>query len=160
MPKRWCSDCRRLFDMDSTGTLRCPACQAIATAKRNAQPSSTSRGYDAEYERNRPAVVARASGTPSKWVDAPGVGIIVETRHFEDAVHIARHDPARVLREVTAKRAVLAWYEDSLDASATFKEKLGTGTHMATAAESYLNVIRGHAAAWSDHPDYQREWAR
>lgn len=57
MPKRWCSDCRKLFDMDSTGTLRCPPCQAIATAKRNERPSSTSRGYDAEYERNRPIVI-------------------------------------------------------------------------------------------------------
>lgn len=72
MPKRWCQ-CRgcascgsagrahgALFDADATGTLRCPGCQAVATTRRNARPSSTSRGYDGEYERNRPAVVARA----------------------------------------------------------------------------------------------------
>jgi hypothetical protein len=75
-----------------------------------------------------------------------------------DAQHAANHDPARVLREVAAKRAVLAWYADALDASKLFKEKLGTGTHMATAAESYLNVMRGYAAVWSDHPDYKQEW--
>jgi hypothetical protein len=77
----------------------------------------------------------------------------------EVGAHIARHDPARALREVAAKRAVLAWYADSVDAAALFKEKLGTGTHMATAAESYLNVMRGYAAVWSDHPDYKQEWA-
>lgn len=75
MPKRFCgclgcpacaSPDRRpgshgtLFDMDSTGTLRCPACQGVATQQRNARPSSTSRGYDAEYERNRPAVIQQA----------------------------------------------------------------------------------------------------
>lgn len=46
MPKRWCIEpgCRKLFDADSTGTLRCPACQATATARRNARPSSSQRG--------------------------------------------------------------------------------------------------------------------
>ena len=45
--------------MDSTGTLRCPACQATATAKRNARPSSSSRGYDGEYQRNKPVIIAQ-----------------------------------------------------------------------------------------------------
>jgi hypothetical protein len=75
------------------------------------------------------------------------------------AVHSARHDPARALREVEAKRLVLKWYADSLDASGLFREKLGTGTHMAVAAESYLNVMRVLAAAYSDNPDYRQEWA-
>jgi len=45
--------------MDSTGTLRCPDCQAIATAKRNARPNSAARGYDGEYQRNKPIVIAQ-----------------------------------------------------------------------------------------------------
>jgi len=58
MPKRWCSDCRQLFDMDSTGTLRCPACQAIATQKRNARAPRASRGYDARHDRVRAQLLA------------------------------------------------------------------------------------------------------
>lgn len=66
---------------------------------------------------------------------------------------------ARALREVEAKRMVLEWYAEAVEASALFREKLGTGTHMAVAAESYLNVIRADAAVHSDHPGYRAEWA-
>jgi DNA-directed RNA polymerase subunit RPC12/RpoP len=59
MPKRWCSDCRKLFDLDSTGTLRCPDCQAKATAKRNARPSTTRRGYGSHHRRTREQLLAQ-----------------------------------------------------------------------------------------------------
>lgn len=45
--------------MDSTGTLRCPDCQAKATAKRNTRPNSSTRGYDGEYQRNKPLVITQ-----------------------------------------------------------------------------------------------------
>lgn len=44
MPRRFCLGCRALFDAGSTGTLRCPDCQAAAGARRNARPGSSSRG--------------------------------------------------------------------------------------------------------------------
>ena len=50
MPKRWCKDCRQLFDMDSTGTLRCPACQATATTARQQRPNTTRRGYGSAHQ--------------------------------------------------------------------------------------------------------------
>jgi len=75
MPKRWCQ-CRGcpacdppsrrpgnhgvLFDMDSTGTLRCPPCQATATAARNTRPNSAARGYNGEYQRNKPVIINQA----------------------------------------------------------------------------------------------------
>lgn len=65
----------------------------------------------------------------------------------------------RAWREIAAGRQLLAWYADSVDASELFREKLGTGTHMAAAAESYLNAIRALAAIDSDHPDYNPAWA-
>lgn len=62
MPKRFCQ-CRgctacggdgqahgALFDLDTTNTLRCPACQAVATSKRQARPNTTSRGYGAKHQ--------------------------------------------------------------------------------------------------------------
>lgn len=59
MPKRFCictgcpacgNGCRELYDRDTTSTQRCPACQAHATARRNARPNTTSRGYGAQHQ--------------------------------------------------------------------------------------------------------------
>ena len=61
MPLRFCIErlpdgtlCEALHD---SPTERCPPHQAVATARRNARPSSSSRGYDGEYQRNRPIVI-------------------------------------------------------------------------------------------------------
>lgn len=69
-----------------------------------------------------------------------------------DAAHIARHDPARVLREVEAGRAILArhvavqaWSYPPGDGDEAVQGELDT-------------VIRHLIAAWSDHPDYRQEW--
>lgn len=55
------------------------------------------------------------------------------------AQHIARHDPARVLQQVKALRAVI----DYLDPDGQFDEE----------------VFADIAAIWNTHPDYQQEWA-
>lgn len=52
--------------------------------------------------------------------------------------HIARHDPARVLAECAAKRAILDEY---------------------TGSPSTFQIVAHMAAVYSDHPDYQQEWA-
>ena len=59
MPKRFCSDCRQLFDMDSTGALRCPACQAAATARRNARAPGPARGYGPRHRAIRQQLIAQ-----------------------------------------------------------------------------------------------------
>jgi len=68
---------------------------------------------------------------------------IVDLSPFVDdeclARHIARHDPARVLREVAAKREILAEYE------AAYRTDLGV-------------AIKALAAVDSGHPDYRQEW--
>ena len=53
------------------------------------------------------------------------------------AAHIARHDPARVLREVNAMRAILRRYTDGDDALWVAVQEL--------------------TSIWSDHPDYRPE---
>lgn len=50
------------------------------------------------------------------------------------ATHIARHDPARILREVQVKRALLEWVPE--------------------------DVQYPFASVYSDHPDFQKEWAQ
>lgn len=79
MPKRWCSDCRALFDLDATGTLRCPACETKAAtwqqegrrAYQRTRPSRgtpTQRGYGTSYRRARQALLAAA--TQCHWCGA------------------------------------------------------------------------------------------
>lgn len=64
--------------------------------------------------------------------------------------HIVRQDPARTLREVKAKRAIVAEHHpvDPCDA-----HNPGTGR-----TES-CDTLRHLAAVHSDHRDYQQEWA-
>ena len=57
----------------------------------------------------------------------------------EDAAHIARHDPARVLAECAAKRAIIALDE--------------------YAEGSYWDTLATLAAVYASHPDYRQEWA-
>jgi len=60
----------------------------------------------------------------------------------EDATHIARHDPARVLAEVDAKRRILERHSSCDDTS--FGEP--------------CEDLRLLALPYSDHPDYRQEW--
>lgn len=69
MPKRWCqctgcSACLStgqqrqprhgaLFDLDLTGTQKCPPCQTAATTARNARPSSSQRGLGWAFTRRK-----------------------------------------------------------------------------------------------------------
>lgn len=68
-----------------------------------------------------------------------------------EALHIARHDPARVLREVAAKRAILA--DARIYPDAAYPDFDGG---FSTAAES---AVASLAAVYSDHPDFDPEWA-
>jgi hypothetical protein len=72
---------------------------------------------------------------------------------YNDAVHIARHDPARVLREVEAKRKILAWWQrgDRDPApSPTYEE-------WRRSLPGY-QLILALAAIYSDHEDYDPAW--
>ena len=74
--------------------------------------------------------------------------------------HVARHDPARVLAEVEAKRKVIHMYEETLAFIEMMKSRGKDAPAHEAAAESYLNVIRVHAAVYADHPDYKGGWQR
>jgi hypothetical protein len=78
--------------------------------------------------------------------------------------HIARHDPARTLREVAAKREILEWHYRSLppmDAPEGLEICIGEegdGDTWEMATPWPCPQIRALAAIWSDNPDYQPEW--
>jgi hypothetical protein len=77
-------------------------------------------------------------------------------------VHIARHDPARVLREVEAKRAVIDRYLSIQSYAARPYDAECTTPEEATRRDGYLHaldvVMRGFATIWRDHPDFDPEW--
>ena len=82
-------------------------------------------------------------------VEGEGVSTVGYDMHEDVAPHVARHDPARVLRQCTALRAALASAQD------LFEEG-----YSADDAEQFLtSELAPMAAIWSDHPDYQSDWA-
>jgi hypothetical protein len=77
----------------------------------------------------------------------------------EDAVHIARHDPARVLREIAAKRRLLALYveHERMDRE-TFEAEGEHARSLVSLRAAYFDAVRFHAAVYCDHPDYDESW--
>jgi hypothetical protein len=59
-----------------------------------------------------------------------------------DARHAARWEPARVLREVAAKQAIIGRFEAAVD--------------LGEPADPH--PLRALAAVYADHPDYNRAW--
>lgn len=75
----------------------------------------------------------------------------------EDAFHIARWDPARVLAEVQAKRAILELHicpcpNDCGDCGQC------SGAHMADPVGFPCPTVKLIAVPYQDHPDYRQEW--
>lgn len=66
-----------------------------------------------------------------------------------DRDHIARHDPARVLREVDAKRRLIQLYEAQMETGGF------VGTFYANTAEPSLRLL---ALPYADDPEYREEW--
>lgn len=89
-------------------------------------------------------------GGPHLALSADEVGMAV-------AGHIARHDPARVLREVVAIRQVVGLHEDSGDYGS-----LGPGPcSSCSGAEDWpCATLLALATGWSDHPDYDEQGGR
>ena len=82
------------------------------------------------------------------------LGYVATVLHEQDRQHITRHDPARVLREVEAKRRIIERYEEySQFDQGTSRDRL-----FSSLREAYLDACRIHAAVYADHPDYRKEW--
>ena len=81
-------------------------------------------------------------------VDGRG-GIIIWDEGANLSAHIARHDPARVLREVAAKRAIVDRITDQLDRS----------DNPWWYADTVTPILRHLAAVYSDRDGYRQEWA-
>ncbi|WP_329390218.1 DUF6221 family protein [Streptomyces sp. NBC_01716] len=88
--------------------------------------------------------------TPGPWgpsgksvIDGDGIAFVEAPRR--DAAHIARHDPARVLRGIEAKRRVVGRINS---------HAAGMGVD-----EVHGDVLRALAAEYADHPDFDPSWS-
>ena len=92
-------------------------------------------------------------GCPLSGEIEHGQGIVIDgvcesiNGNLADAAHIARHDPARVLRDVEVKRKLIAEYEDCHNTG-------NSPDHY----DGYWDAVVRFAAIDRDHPDYQQEW--
>lgn len=104
--------------------------------------------------------VMRAEAIQVKW-DTDG----------SRTAHIARHDPARVLREVAAKQAILALHSLKVQKREQYAFDSSTGEPVPDEYDGDCDLcgwfdpgqgacatLRHLAAAWSDHPDYRAGW--
>lgn len=71
--------------------------------------------------------------------------------------HIARHDPARVLREVAAKRAIIAEHHRASQWGGPVD--VCDAHDGATMATIVCDTMLALAAVYSDHPDYREDWS-
>jgi len=97
--------------------------------------------------------------------DAPWVSMQLRVRRgvaMTSDEHFARHDPARALRQVERDRKVLARHHKQGIAEMVMigggETCVGCGVQNGPRAWPCAEV-RDLAAIWSDHPDYQPEWA-
>ncbi|MEX3101221.1 MULTISPECIES: DUF6221 family protein [unclassified Streptomyces] len=118
------------------------------------------------------AELARSGETWTAFDEAPGVEtrrvdvdhsferVVACTRSWR-ALHIAEHDPARVLREVDAKRMNLSELEASERDMDQAVRDGDTARYNAlrSGRVALAGVVRRDATAWADHPDYREEWA-
>lgn len=103
---------------------------------------------------------ARRAGDSFRQIGETGVIVATEGDRAEEcasanwagiAEHIVRHDPARVLAEVEAKRVLLADYE----------RFVAERRRMMGGWDSYPEpspVLMAFAAVYADHSDYRDEW--
>jgi hypothetical protein len=107
-----------------------------------------------------------AFGTIVTDAEDPGWAICDLAPFVDDeclARHIARHDPARVLREVAAKREILDRHmphQPAFGGPACNWCSEDVDDRPQLAKERWpCPDIRSLAAVWNDHPDYRAEWA-
>lgn len=76
-----------------------------------------------------------------------------------DLRHAARHDPARVLREVAAKRSAVEEYQAVLeDVDSRDGREFDDAGYGRAMVSSLRGVLKAMADVYSDHPEYQKEW--
>ena len=94
------------------------------------------------------------SGNGFDRVEGSGDTTVGYDMHSGTCPHVARHDPARVLREIAAKRRIVEGYRIARSAlDQTDSPGLRAGS-----CASFVACL-ALASAYSDHPDFKADWA-
>ena len=144
-----------MIDIVEFLTARLDEDEQIARAAAGPVPRdrwSTLSWYNGEFENGETArvdVQGRAAGPISS------LGAL-ERAHGE---HIARHDPAHVLRAIAANRAIVALHRPKLiegkNADGDDREELFCGS----CVELWpCDTAKYSASVYADHPDYDERW--
>lgn len=106
--------------------------------------------------------VADAIGRDDELIASTGVQHVSDGLEYERATHIARHDPARVLREVAWKRHLLGFALAAFSQESKIGERPGrdpeTNAYDKGRADTARFMLRLLAVSWSSHPDFRAEW--
>lgn len=99
--------------------------------------------------------IARRAGDTFRQIGETGVIVATEGDRAEEcasanwagvAEHVVRHDPARVLREIDAKRQMIDRYEE-------------VRPHGGDVTQEYQDfLLRLLASVYADRPGYREEW--
>lgn len=96
---------------------------------------------------------------PHDTVRAADNGVVAHPVMDVAATHIAHHDPARVLAEVAAKRAIVDRHDPDTENNCS---TCVVGIHMSEGWVMYDEWpcwhLRTLAAVYADHADYRDEW--
>jgi hypothetical protein len=120
-----------------------------------------SKGY--EYSRPGDVYAIAYDGTPARIAQGTGCGPDISAEQSSE--HIARHDPARVLADVAAKRQILELHDHAAkgamwcqhwDANA-FDDRGEQGAWVTE--EPLCQTVRLVALPYADRPGYQPVWA-
>jgi hypothetical protein len=90
-----------------------------------------------------------------------GEVLVVKHTWPQEAAHITRHDPARVLRGVAAKRAIVADCELAISEQQEFDARYADAERatpfLSPAANVAFRTLRSLAAEYDAHPGYPQE---
>lgn len=110
------------------------------------------------WDQNGPTLIRKGTDAPdAELVEvAAGWGHDAWGIYISDAdqAHIAAHDPARVLREIEAKRRLVERYERALENRRAHPDDLAS----AGALLALHGTVKVLAMPYADHPDYRDEW--
>lgn len=99
---------------------------------------------------------------PGIWVGAfkqvtcespESVEVVASTEHSVASHHIERHEPAAVLADIAAKRAILERYERAYENSRAHPDDFASKG----ALLALHGVVHLLASVHSDHPDYRQD---
>jgi len=118
--------------------------------------------WAAQRQRGGGEWVARADATGIVAVEGlpvragQPIPVVLHPDEDETAAHIAEHDPARVLREIDAKRRIIAEVIPEIDGMEDrIDGEWGAGDPMERESVTLLRLL---ALPYSDRPGYRDDW--